>query len=135
MTQTPRGYEPADTTLYAGMPTKWVIDATSPYDCSAFLRVPELGPAGQPGQGRQHRRPGHAPARRRPLHLRDGHVQRQPHRRRQPAQPPRSKDPTAGTGTDGVAIDCCQLSHRTRARSHNSEDTVSTTDHLPRRPA
>jgi hypothetical protein len=43
MTQTPRGYEPADTVLYAGMPTKWVIDATSPYDCSAFLRVPDLG--------------------------------------------------------------------------------------------
>lgn len=43
MTQTPRGYEPADTTLYAGMPTKWVIDGTSPYDCSAFIRVPQLG--------------------------------------------------------------------------------------------
>jgi sulfite exporter TauE/SafE/copper chaperone CopZ len=43
MTQTPRGYEPADTTLYAGIPTTWVIDGTSPYDCSAFLRVPQLG--------------------------------------------------------------------------------------------
>jgi sulfite exporter TauE/SafE/copper chaperone CopZ len=43
MTQGPRGYEPADTVLYAGMPTKWVINATSQYDCSAFLRVPELG--------------------------------------------------------------------------------------------
>jgi sulfite exporter TauE/SafE len=43
MTQTPRGYEPADTTLYAGLPTKWVINATSQYDCSAFLRVPDLG--------------------------------------------------------------------------------------------
>ena len=43
MTQTPRGYEPAYTTIYAGLPTKWVINATSPYDCSAFLRVPQLG--------------------------------------------------------------------------------------------
>ena len=43
MTQGPRGYEPADTVLYAGMPTKWVINATSQYDCSAFLRVPDLG--------------------------------------------------------------------------------------------
>lgn len=42
MTQTPRGYLPADTVMYAGIPTTWVIDATSPYDCSAFLRVPAL---------------------------------------------------------------------------------------------
>lgn len=43
MTQTPAGYEPADTVLYAGMPTTWVIEGTSPFDCSAFLRVPDLG--------------------------------------------------------------------------------------------
>ena len=43
MTQTPGGYEPADTVLYAGMPTTWVIDGTSQFDCSAFLRVPDLG--------------------------------------------------------------------------------------------
>jgi len=43
MTQTPRGYEPADTVLYSGLPTTWSITATSPYDCSAFLRVPDLG--------------------------------------------------------------------------------------------
>ncbi|HYN67925.1 MAG TPA: sulfite exporter TauE/SafE family protein [Ornithinibacter sp.] len=43
MTQTPRGYEPADTVLYAGMPTTWVIEGTSQFDCSAFIRVPELG--------------------------------------------------------------------------------------------
>jgi sulfite exporter TauE/SafE/copper chaperone CopZ len=43
MTQTPRGYEPADSVLYAGIPTTWVIDGTSPLDCSAFLRVPDLG--------------------------------------------------------------------------------------------
>jgi uncharacterized protein len=42
MTQTPRGYEPADTVLHAGMPTTWLIDGTSPLDCSAFLRVPDL---------------------------------------------------------------------------------------------
>ena len=43
MTQTPSGYEPADTVLYAGLPTRWVIDGTSQFDCSAFLRVPDLG--------------------------------------------------------------------------------------------
>ena len=43
MTQTPRGYEPADTVLYAGMPTTWLIDGTSRFDCSAALRVPDLG--------------------------------------------------------------------------------------------
>ena len=43
MTQTSGGYEPADTVLYAGLPTRWVIDGTSPFDCSAFLRVPDLG--------------------------------------------------------------------------------------------
>jgi sulfite exporter TauE/SafE/copper chaperone CopZ len=43
MTQNPNGYSPADTTIYAGLPTKWVINSTSPYDCSAFLRVPQLG--------------------------------------------------------------------------------------------
>ena len=42
MTQTPRGYQPADTVIYAGIPTKWVIDATSPYDCSAYIRMPDL---------------------------------------------------------------------------------------------
>lgn len=42
MTQNPRGYEPADTVMYAGFPTKWVIDSTSPYDCSAFIRMPDL---------------------------------------------------------------------------------------------
>ena len=43
MTQTSSGYEPADTVLYAGLPTRWVIDGTSQFDCSAFLRVPDLG--------------------------------------------------------------------------------------------
>lgn len=43
MTQTPSGYEPADTVLYAGLPTTWEIEGTSAFDCSAFLRVPDLG--------------------------------------------------------------------------------------------
>ena len=43
MTQGPRGYEPAYTVIYAGLPTTWVITSTSQYDCSAFLRVPQLG--------------------------------------------------------------------------------------------
>jgi hypothetical protein len=43
MTQTPSGYEPADTVLYAGLPTTWLIEGTSAFDCSAFLRVPDLG--------------------------------------------------------------------------------------------
>jgi sulfite exporter TauE/SafE len=42
MAQTPDGYEPATTVLYSGMPTRWVIDGTSPLDCSAYLRVPGL---------------------------------------------------------------------------------------------
>ncbi|HET7763372.1 MAG TPA: sulfite exporter TauE/SafE family protein [Phycicoccus sp.] len=43
MAQTPQGYEPATTVVYSGLPTKWVIDGTSPLDCSAYLRVPDLG--------------------------------------------------------------------------------------------
>ena len=43
MTQGPGGYEPADTVLYAGMPTTWLIEGTSKFDCSAALRVPDLG--------------------------------------------------------------------------------------------
>ena len=43
MTQTPQGYSPADTVIYAGLPTTWLIEGTSPFDCSAFLRVPSLG--------------------------------------------------------------------------------------------
>ncbi|MCA1781359.1 MAG: sulfite exporter TauE/SafE family protein [Dermatophilaceae bacterium] len=43
MTQVTGGYEPADTVLYAGLPTTWAIESTSPFDCSAFIRVPRLG--------------------------------------------------------------------------------------------
>ena len=43
MTQTRDGYTPADTVVHAGMPITWSIEATSKWDCSAFLRVPDLG--------------------------------------------------------------------------------------------
>ena len=43
MTQTPRGYQPADTVVQAGIPITWIIDGQSKWDCSAFLRVPDLG--------------------------------------------------------------------------------------------
>lgn len=42
MTQTRDGYTPADTVVHAGMPITWVIQSTSQWDCSAFLRVPDL---------------------------------------------------------------------------------------------
>ncbi|MGB7979778.1 MAG: sulfite exporter TauE/SafE family protein [Candidatus Nanopelagicales bacterium] len=42
MTQTRDGYAPADTVVHAGLPIIWSIDATSKWDCSAFLRVPDL---------------------------------------------------------------------------------------------
>jgi plastocyanin domain-containing protein len=43
MTQSRDGYLPADTVVHAGMPITWVIQATSQWDCSAYLRVPDLG--------------------------------------------------------------------------------------------
>jgi uncharacterized protein len=45
MTQGPDGYEPADTVLYSGMPTTWLIEGTSQFNCSAALRAPDLGVA------------------------------------------------------------------------------------------
>lgn len=42
MTQSPEGYLPADTVVHAGIPITWVIRSTSQWDCSAFLRVPDL---------------------------------------------------------------------------------------------
>ncbi|MCU0279935.1 MAG: sulfite exporter TauE/SafE family protein [Candidatus Nanopelagicales bacterium] len=42
MTQTRDGYTPADTVIHAGMPITWSIQATSKWECSAFLRVPDL---------------------------------------------------------------------------------------------
>ena len=43
MTQSRDGYLPADTVVHAGMPITWVIQSTSQWDCSAYLRVPDLG--------------------------------------------------------------------------------------------
>ena len=51
MTQGSDGYAPADTVLYAGMPTTWLIEGTSQYDCSAALRVPTLGVSVNLAQG------------------------------------------------------------------------------------
>ena len=42
MTQARAGYTPADTHVYAGIPIRWMVDATDRWDCSAFLRVPDL---------------------------------------------------------------------------------------------
>lgn len=42
MTQGSNGYEPADTVLYAGLPTTWLIEGTAPFNCSTALRVPDL---------------------------------------------------------------------------------------------
>jgi sulfite exporter TauE/SafE/copper chaperone CopZ len=42
MTQTRDGYTPADTVVHAGLPITWSIQATSKWECSAFLRVPDL---------------------------------------------------------------------------------------------
>lgn len=43
MTQTPRGYDPADTVVYSGIPIRWTITGTSSYDCSAYIESPDLG--------------------------------------------------------------------------------------------
>jgi sulfite exporter TauE/SafE len=43
MTQSRAGYSPADTVVHAGMPIVWAIESESTWDCSAFLRVPDLG--------------------------------------------------------------------------------------------
>jgi len=43
MTQAADGYRPAETVVYAGMPTRWLIEGTSRFSCSSALRVPDLG--------------------------------------------------------------------------------------------
>ncbi|MDP4014761.1 MAG: sulfite exporter TauE/SafE family protein [Candidatus Nanopelagicales bacterium] len=43
MSQTSRGYVPAQSVVYSGLPTKWAIDAKSPFTCSEALRAPDLG--------------------------------------------------------------------------------------------
>jgi sulfite exporter TauE/SafE/copper chaperone CopZ len=52
MTQTPRGYTPADTVVHAGIPISWVVESTSRWDCSAFLRVPSTGTSVDLQEGR-----------------------------------------------------------------------------------
>lgn len=37
------GYGPADATILAGIPTKWIIDSRSSQTCAAFIVVPDLG--------------------------------------------------------------------------------------------
>jgi sulfite exporter TauE/SafE/copper chaperone CopZ len=36
------GYLPADTALYAGLPTRWIVDSLEPRSCAVFLVVPKL---------------------------------------------------------------------------------------------
>jgi sulfite exporter TauE/SafE/copper chaperone CopZ len=52
MTQTPSGYTPADTVVYAGIPITWIVESTSKWDCSAFLRVPSTGTSVNLQEGR-----------------------------------------------------------------------------------
>jgi plastocyanin domain-containing protein len=37
------GYGPADATILAGIPTRWIIDSRSSQTCAAFIVVPDLG--------------------------------------------------------------------------------------------
>jgi plastocyanin domain-containing protein len=37
------GYGPADATILAGAPTKWIIDSRSSQSCATFIVVPDLG--------------------------------------------------------------------------------------------
>jgi sulfite exporter TauE/SafE/copper chaperone CopZ len=37
------GYLPTDAALYAGMPTRWIIDSLEGNSCAVFLQVPSLG--------------------------------------------------------------------------------------------
>jgi sulfite exporter TauE/SafE/copper chaperone CopZ len=37
------GYEPRETVIYAGRPTKWVITSTAPYSCAASMASADLG--------------------------------------------------------------------------------------------
>jgi hypothetical protein len=38
MTQGSRGYTPADSVVYAGIPIRWVITSDSGFSCAAYLR-------------------------------------------------------------------------------------------------
>jgi sulfite exporter TauE/SafE/copper chaperone CopZ len=37
------GYMPADAALYAGMPTRWIVESLDAQSCAVFLQVPSLG--------------------------------------------------------------------------------------------
>ena len=37
------GYLPADAALYAGMPTRWIVESLDQNSCAVFLQVPSLG--------------------------------------------------------------------------------------------
>jgi plastocyanin domain-containing protein len=41
--QVSSGYTPADTALYAGVPTRWIVESLDSNTCAAFLEVPSLG--------------------------------------------------------------------------------------------
>ncbi|MBX4211628.1 MAG: sulfite exporter TauE/SafE family protein [Candidatus Yanofskybacteria bacterium] len=42
MTQT-NGYKPNNLTIKKGVPVKWVITSTNPYNCSSYIMMPSLG--------------------------------------------------------------------------------------------
>lgn len=52
MTQSVDGYLPSNTTVWAGIPIRWTIDATAQFSCSAALRVPSVGVAVNLTEGR-----------------------------------------------------------------------------------
>jgi sulfite exporter TauE/SafE/copper chaperone CopZ len=37
------GYKPQSVTIYAGVPTRWVIESTNAQTCASFLQIPDLG--------------------------------------------------------------------------------------------
>lgn len=37
------GYKPQSVTIYAGIPTRWIIDSKNAQTCAAFLQIPDLG--------------------------------------------------------------------------------------------
>ena len=46
------GYAPAETVIYAGRPTQWIMTSTAPFSCAASLSSPDLGLQGVLAQGR-----------------------------------------------------------------------------------
>jgi sulfite exporter TauE/SafE/copper chaperone CopZ len=41
--QVATGYLPADAALYAGLPTRWIVESLDAQSCAVFLQVPSLG--------------------------------------------------------------------------------------------